>query len=131
MNKILVIEPDKYAAELYVGALKTLGHKVELVNGAQKALDSLDKKLPDVIVLEIDLPNHNGLEFLYEFSSYYDWKHIPIIIHTVISPDKFSIMINSWRDYNVIDYLYKPKTSLQSLQEAVSHNFTGIFDEQT
>ena len=120
MTKVLIIEPDATLARLYQSALETAGHKVGRANNAQEALFAIEESKPDTVILEIDMPNHNGLEFLYEFSSYSDWDGINIIIHSTLRPSLFERMKVSWRALGVSEYLYKPETSLAALQQAVA-----------
>jgi len=118
--KILLIEPDETSSELYASALVAQEHGVVCANSAQKALDELDANLPDCIILEIDMLQNNGFEFLYEFNSHYDWSGIPVIVHSSVAPEKLNNMAVDWDDLNVNEYLYKGSTTLQELQAAVS-----------
>ena len=77
---VLVVEPDKVLSRVYAAALKRDGHSTAQAATAQLAVQAADTKQPDVIVLNIDMPRHNGLEFLYEFKSYPEWQHIPVIL---------------------------------------------------
>lgn len=117
--KILLIEPDLLAGKLYSDAISKNANDVRIVFDAQSALHALDEVSFDCIVLELDLISHNGFEFIYEFCSQDDWKNIPIIIHSCINPEKFSNMLTSWKELNVIDFLYKPASTLKDLQDAV------------
>lgn len=117
--KILIVEPDLNLARLYQSALITSGHEVDHVSTAQDALFALENSRPDKVILELDLPNHNGLEFLYEFSSYTDWAGIKIIVHSILRPELFRRMKVTWSALGVQDYLYKPNTTLSALQQAV------------
>ena len=119
MKKLLLIEPDQLSGGLYKDALEAVGYKVAVANSAQLALDELDKQIPDCILLEIDMIGHNGLEFLYEFCSHDDWAIVPVILHTGITPEKFEAMMVDWSELNVVEYLYKPQTSLNKMQIAV------------
>lgn len=120
MSNILIIEPDVVLARLYQSALQAKGHDVTRAANAQEALFAIEKSRPDSIVLEIDMPNHNGLEFLYEFSSYSDWAGINIVILSTLRPSLFERMKVSWRQLGVSEYLYKPETSLATLQQVVA-----------
>ncbi|MEK7472144.1 MAG: response regulator [Patescibacteria group bacterium] len=120
MTRILIIEPDMVLARLYQTALETSGHEVSRVSNAQEALFAIEKSRPDTVILEIDMPNHNGLEFLYEFSSYSDWATINIIVHSALRPSLFDRMKVSWQHLGVSEYLYKPETSLAALQQVVA-----------
>jgi DNA-binding response OmpR family regulator len=117
--KILIVEPDITLSRLYQTALSTSGHVVEYVCTAQDALYALEKSHPEKVILELDMPGHNGLEFLYEFSSYTDWSEIKVIIHTLLRQELFSRMKVSWSALGVSEYLYKPDTTLSALQQAV------------
>lgn len=119
MSRILLIEPNVVLARLYQGALEAKGHTVTHVETAQDALFAIESFSPDKIILEIDIPGHNGLEFLYEFCSYNDWSHIPITIHTSLKPHLFQRMKVAWHELSVENFLYKPETSLQQLQQSV------------
>ena len=117
--KLLIIEPDAVLGRLYQSALEASGHDAQHVCTAQDALFAIEKSRPEKVILELDIPAHNGLEFLYEFSSYTDWSGIKVIIHTLLRPELFSRMKVSWSELGVSDYLYKPDTTLSILQQAV------------
>lgn len=120
MSHILLIEPDIVLAKLYQSALEASGHEVIRAISAQEALFAIEKSRPDTVILEIDMPNHNGLEFLYEFSSYSDWDGIDIIVHSALRPSLFERMKVSWSSLGVSEYLYKPETTLRDLQLVVA-----------
>lgn len=117
--RVLLIEQDKLAAQLYAEALGAKGFSVRVADTAQKALFALDEEIPSCIVLELELKRHNGFEFLYEFCSQDDWKHVPIIVHTNINPRRLEKFHVDWNELNVIEYLYKPKVKLSDLQNSV------------
>ncbi len=120
MTKILIVEPDITLARLYQSALEKVGHQTLCAQTAQEALFAIEKHRPNTILLEIDMPNHNGLEFLYEFASYSDWTDINIIVLSILRPSLFERMKVSWRHLGVSEYLYKPETSLAALQQTVA-----------
>ncbi len=66
---ILLIEPDRLQAASYRGALERAGHRVAHAVSAQNAVHEADAKMPYLVVLELQLPVHNGVEFMYEFRS--------------------------------------------------------------
>ena len=118
---ILLIEPDRVLAGTYRAALQAAGHKVLMCASAQSAVFAADEVTPDVVVLELQLVKHSGLEFLYEFRSYPEWHHIPIVIHSHIPAGEFSDSWELLRDHlGVAAYHYKPLTSLQTLLRSVN-----------
>jgi CheY-like chemotaxis protein len=125
VQHVLVIEPDVMSARIYTEALSHVAN-VAHATSAQMALDALDDRLPDVIVLEMQLPAHNGLEFIAELRSYGEWQHIPIIMHTLMPLARFCHDDAILRQLGVVAYLYKPTTSLAQLQSEIRQVTSGL-----
>jgi CheY-like chemotaxis protein len=116
MAYILLIEPNTLLARTYTKALRHAGHEVRHTTGAQTAIIAADDRAPDMIVLELQLPVHNGIEFLQEFRSYAEWQDIPIVVNTVIPPNRLADLESALqRDYGIGHVLYKPRASLHML----------------
>ncbi len=120
MTNILLIEPNTVLAATYIKALTHAGHKVGHVTGGQAAVDVADEQTPDILIMELQLPAHNGVEFLHEFRSYGDWEQIPVIVNTVLSPSALAdIEPLLRRDLGVTVVCYKPRTTLEDLVRLV------------
>jgi len=116
---ILLLEPDSVLATIYAKALEQKGHTVAQAVSAQQAVHLADMQTPDVVVLELQLPQHNGVEFLYEFRSYSEWLHIPLVLHTFVPANELAKSVTLKKELGVQAVLYKPATSLQQLCAAV------------
>ena len=120
MNRILLVEPDYKLAHIYKTALDNTGSETVIANSAQAGVMAADKLRPDLVILEIQLVEHSGIEFLYEFRSYSEWQDVPVIMHTQVPADEFR---GSWQllkeELGVEDYLYKPRTKLVDLLDKV------------
>jgi DNA-binding response OmpR family regulator len=114
---ILLIEPDKLLGDIYKKALKKQGLKIELCNSAQMSVNSLDRHTPKLIILEIQLAEHNGIEFLYELRSHQDWKYIPVIINSLIPAEEIGLNADLQKELGIETVLYKPRTKLGELLE--------------
>ncbi|MEK7059366.1 MAG: response regulator [Patescibacteria group bacterium] len=116
MAQILLIEPDRVLAEIYGRSLVAAGNRVLSCFTAQAGIQAADKQQPDLVILELQLVEHSGIEFLYEFRSYPEWQATPVVIHTTVPPNEFS---DNWQilrvELGVETYLYKPQTSLKQL----------------
>jgi DNA-binding response OmpR family regulator len=120
MSQILLIEPDRVLADTYRSALHSAGHKVLMCASAQSAIFAADSRKPDIVILELQLIEHSGIEFLYEFRSYPEWQDIPVIIHSNVPPAEFAQSKQILEKALGIDgYYYKPLTSLRTLLRAV------------
>ena len=64
--KIFVIEDDVFMVELLANELKNAGLETYSFQIGQAAIDNFTKLAPDVIVLDLLLPDKNGLEVLRE-----------------------------------------------------------------
>lgn len=118
--RVLLIEPDQTLGKVYSAALGRAGHEVSLARSAQGAVHAADTSRPDVVLLELQLPRHNGIEFLYEFRSYSEWLHIPVIIHSLVAPHEYEKSSILWRELGVVRCLHKPATSLEQLLTVIA-----------
>jgi DNA-binding response OmpR family regulator len=121
MARVLLLEPDRLLAKTYHTALVAAGHEVNICSSAQTAVFCADEFRPDLVLIELQLISHSGIEFLYEFRSYTDWQDIPAVLLTNVPAGEFA---DSWEllrgELNVSGYLYKPITSLKSIVQTVS-----------
>lgn len=114
-----MVEPDRVLGKAAEAKLKSAGHQVIRCQSAQTALDALDQSPPDVVILELQLGIHNGIEFLYEMRSYTEWQRIPVIVHTInshVTDDQFK---KPFAQLGVESVLYKPRTTSDKLVQAV------------
>lgn len=100
-------------------ALQAFDYKVAWCRNAQTALDSLDETFPDLVVVELQLGLHNGIEFLYEMRSYPEWQQIPAIVHTINAKAQDEIFAQSFESLGVQAVLYKPRTTTSQLVRMV------------
>ncbi len=117
MAHILVIDHNKTSKS----ALKSLfaeSHDVQTASTADEAIQHASNQKPDIIVLELSLAGHSGLEFLYEFRTYTDWWSVPVIIYTQIHLDQEVLKSRAWQQLNAV-YMYKPSASLAQLKDMV------------
>jgi DNA-binding response OmpR family regulator len=126
MAHIVLLEPDRILAETYRKILNVEGHTVVPCASAQAAIMAADQQQPDLIILEMQLIEHSGIEFLYELRSYAEWQKIPVIIHSHVPAGEFAANWNLLKDHlGVAGYLYKPLTSLRNLIKTVEHQLQG------
>ncbi len=97
------------------------GHEVSCKRNGQEALDALDELRPDVIVLELQLGTHNGVEYIYEIKSQSDWQNIPIIVHSLNSRILDDEYQKAFNQLGIKHLLYKPTTSIAGLLKAIEY----------
>jgi CheY-like chemotaxis protein len=62
MRTILVVDDDKNLCRLYQAELEAEGYRVLLAENGQEATQSVAKEIPDVIVMDIRMPEKDGLD---------------------------------------------------------------------
>lgn len=117
--RVLLIEPDHILAKEILKSFNNEGIEVVCCDDAQQAISIVDEQIPDVIVLELQLAGHSGVEFLHELRSYQDWTKIPIFVFSCIPEYSFNTSDKTWKKLGVIRYFYKPKTSIKQLIGAI------------
>jgi CheY-like chemotaxis protein len=81
-KNVLIVEDDEWVAEQHIRVLETAGYKAQYVTNALDAIESVDTRLPDVIVLDVLLTGQNAFTLLHELRSHADLAGIPVILCT-------------------------------------------------
>ena len=101
--KILLIDDDNLVCISLKKVLVKLGYDVEICMKGDEVFDKIKEFDPDIILLDIYLTTHNGLELLKSFTNAY--PHIPVIMITGYSDVKMAVAaIKS----GAFDFLLKP-----------------------
>ena len=104
MNKpeILVVEDDNAVANLITATLETQDYRYKRANtGAGTVMEALSSK-PDVMLLDLGLPDMDGIEVIRKIRS---WSNMPIIVVSARSEDFDKVAA---LDAGADDYLTKP-----------------------
>ena len=105
MAVVFIVEDDEDINELLVYNLKKEGFKVKSFINSVDALEALKKEKPDIILLDIMLPDIDGLEFCKIVRSDKNTAHIPIIMLTAKSTEIDKIV---GLELGADDYITKP-----------------------
>ena len=81
-RRILVIEDDPALAAMYESALSFAGFDVDVAGDGLTALEDIDEEHPDLVILDLLLPQLDGRTILREVATTPDTRHIPVIIIT-------------------------------------------------
>ncbi len=104
MSKILLIEDDIFLGDVLMEKLKAAGYEARLSRDGVSGLRALREWKPDLLLLDIILPNKNGYEVLEEKLRDKMIAKIPVI---VISNSGQPVEINRALALGVKDYLVK------------------------
>jgi CheY-like chemotaxis protein len=81
-GKILLVEDDEPTRETTRDLVVRHGFAVVEAANGREALDRLAEGLPDLILLDLLMPEMDGFEFLDEVRSRPAWRNVPVIVLT-------------------------------------------------
>lgn len=100
--KILVIDDEIAIQKLLRLTLKAHGYQILEALSGQEGLLSIGLHRPDLIILDLGLPDMTGLDVLGQLR---DWSHTPVIVLTVHDDEKEKVAA---LDLGADDYMVKP-----------------------
>lgn len=103
MSKILLVEDHRNLSEAMRRGFEAEHHEVHCATTASQAQEMVHTVLPDIIVLDLQLPDQDGLQFLFKLRS--EGSEIPVLIAT--ARDSVERRIEGL-DYGADDYIVKP-----------------------
>ncbi len=121
MKQILLIEPDLVQQHATKQILTSKGYNVLAARTAESAMNQAELMKPDVIVLELQLQTHGGVEFLHEFRSYTEWNTVPVLLYTMVPVAVMKPYRKQLARLGVVSHLYKPATSIEQLSLKIEH----------
>lgn len=116
-NKILLAEDDRLICRAYEASLKQEGFEVVLAGDGEEALQKISDFTPDLILLDLIMPNKNGFEFLEAIKPDAKLKKIPVIVLSNLGQDSD---VERAKALGAVDYLIKSDSSIQKIVEKAS-----------
>lgn len=114
---VLVVDDDRNIANLVKIHLEEGGYRVLVLNNGRSVISWAEEERPDLILLDLILPDIEGLEVLRNLKKNPTTADIPVVVMTVVPDD------GTARDLGADAYLTKPietKDLLQSVEEALT-----------
>lgn len=102
---IYIVEDDKNIREIEMFALKNSGYAVEEFENAKSFFSRTVEKVPDLVLLDIMLPDMDGLEIVKKLRGRPDTVRVPIILVTAKTTELDKV---KGLDIGADDYLTKP-----------------------
>ena len=105
MEKIYVVEDDRNIQEIEVYALNNSGFEVKGFDTAKAFFEALEEEVPALVLLDIMLPDEDGLTVLHKIRSGKDTQRLPVIMVTAKTTELDKV---KGLDNGADDYITKP-----------------------
>jgi DNA-binding response OmpR family regulator len=103
---VLVIEDDPTISSLIEFRLKREGYAIaKAVDGHAAMAAFAGEVIPNLVVMDVMMPFHDGYELLSNLRSRESWKHVPVIMLTSMSREED---ILKGLEMGATDYMIKP-----------------------
>jgi DNA-binding response OmpR family regulator len=120
MTKLAIIEDDPVINQMYRMKFEADGFEVQLADDGKRGVALVEQFKPDMILLDIKMPNMDGAEALKEIRGH-DWgKDIPVIVLTNLGEEEAP---KSLRAMGIHSYIVKadltPRQVVSRVKEAL------------
>lgn len=116
MVTIAIIEDDIIINQMYRMKFESSGFNVISSNDGMTGLQMLEKKHPDIILLDLQMPNMNGAEVLSEIRNKKWGKNIPVIVLTNLGKEEAPKELEK---LNISSYIVKAELTPREVTERV------------
>lgn len=114
--KILVVEDDVFMVDLLVHELKKAGFEIIVANTGREGVQKYQESKPDLVLLDIILPDLNGLDALREIRRGKDGDKAKVVILSNLGTD---VDKEQAKRLGALDYLVKANFSLEEILERI------------
>lgn len=118
-KRVLLVEDDKMLSDLAYMQLFRDGFDVEIAIDGESVLPKLQEWKPDIILLDIRLPDMDGFEVMTQIKKLPEFKSIPIVILSNFDQPSFK---NKATELGAIEYLIKANLDTKLISENVKHH---------
>ena len=123
-HNLLIVEDEKAISNLIATTLETQGYHYEKASNGAQAMMAVTSHNPEIILLDLGLPDMDGLDIIRKVRS---WSPVPIIVISARTEDQDKIEA---LDAGADDYLTKP-FSVEELLARLRSTFRRISYMQT
>lgn len=102
-KSILVVDDEPVVVEITKRKLENYGYEVQTAGNGIEAFLSLKSKIPDLILLDIQMPDMNGYTFIMEKMKIPEYQAVPVVALTA-----YNEMEPLFKRHGVKAYLLKP-----------------------
>ena len=115
-GSILIVDDDPGTGRLLAVLLRHIGHKAALVTNGRTALEYLSRHRPDLVILDVMMPEIDGLEVLRRVREDPRTADLPVVMFSALNDPDFRETVRA-RGAN--DYWVKASIDFRNLEERI------------
>lgn len=127
-DRVLIIEDDKSIRNFLRAILEANHYDVLMANSGVEAYSMITSQCPDVVILDLGLPDMDGMEILKNVR---EWSSMPILVVSARSHEKDKVQA---LDLGADDYITKPfgtSELLARVRTAIRHTRTSCMNAES
>jgi len=113
VGRVFIVDDDKLLAEHYALVLSTAGIETQISNHVENIVDEVMRFQPDLILMDMYMPEYSGAEIASVLRQYRDFKRLPIVF--LSSELNKSLQIKAM-SHGADDFITKPIDDMQLIQ---------------
>jgi adenylate cyclase len=117
-NRILIVEDTPANIQALASILKDKGYQISVATNGKQALEVLARVQPDLILLDVMMPEMDGFETCRRLKAHEIWRHIPVIFLT--SKTETTDIVQGF-ELGAVDYVAKPFNAHELLARVNTH----------
>jgi DNA-binding response OmpR family regulator len=121
-KKIVIVEDDTFLGSLVVKKLMNAQGKVTLINKGGEAVAGVEKELPDIVLLDLLLPDMSGFDILKGIRENAKTSKTPVIVFSNLGEEKD---IKQATDLGATAFLIKATISPDEIVAQIIQTLTG------
>lgn len=110
--RILVIEDDTFFQNFYKTKLEEKGFQVEIASNGYEGLKTANTSVPDIIILDLIMPEKDGFEVLSDLFASKTLRKIPVLVFSTLGQESD---VQKAKTMGAIDYVNKSFFDLDKL----------------
>jgi two-component system response regulator MprA len=122
MATILVVDDDMGCRRLTSKVLAIHGYSTVVAANGIEALQALDRENVDLILLDLMMPEMDGLSFINVMRQHSEWANVPVLVLSGIADLEVA---NKVKESGVQGYLVKSRYSIDELLRRVRQQLAG------
>jgi len=126
MKKIAIIEDDQAISQMYRMKFESEGYQVETAENGKLGLELAEKMKPDMILLDIMMPEMNGDEMLAQMREQPWGKHIKVMVLTNVGEQELPAQLSK---LDVLDIILKADMTPKQVSDKVKAELDKIINK--